>query len=388
MMEITNTTFGLAGVDRSQAEKMVRDALDAEEKGDLSLALRRWKKAAELFHILKKGTRDPVGAAKLARQMHGCLNRAKALQGRQGSGERSSREDQSVEERGNSDVLAPFRYHSEVSFDDIAGYDDLKEDLYYQFSSLLAKPAAGRERPRCVRILMDGPPGVGKTHIAAACSSLFRGEFYSVSIDALKDKYHGGSEKAIAAVFDEAKRRAQDRFVFMFIDEIDGLVVDRSDASSSSADTGSVTTFLSCMDGLKDKGARGGTGCFILMVATNHPQRLDKAFKDRFREKIHVPLPDEYSRREILSALIQRLGIEIDSDVSLQELAKKTAGFSGRQLETLCSIAQKNADRDANQMRVKQAVADGNLSGMQLVNPVIGNRYFLEAIANERDAGS
>ena len=141
-------------------------------------------------------------------------------------------------------------------------------------------------------------------------------------------------------MFSEARRRSPS---VVFIDEIDALTPSRKWGYGKPPKSGLLSTLLAELDGLESKGS-----CeFLLTIgATNVPWQMDDAILSRFGKRIYVPLPDPETREKILSIHIDRAGYE--ADIPRRELVKATNGYSGRDIEQLCSEAIQLMLTDAN----------------------------------------
>jgi katanin p60 ATPase-containing subunit A1 len=143
-------------------------------------------------------------------------------------------------------------------------------------------------------------------------------------------KYFGESTKLISALYTVARRLSPS---VIFLDEFESLTPPRG-SGESGAERRIVSTFLAELDGLATKDEQ----CFVLtMGATNLPWLLDSAILSRFEKRIYVPLPDEAARQTILEIHLTRRGHR--SLVDLGTLARRTAGFSGREIEQVCQTA-------------------------------------------------
>lgn len=179
-------------------------------------------------------------------------------------------------------------------------------------------------------MLLYGPPGTGKTLLAAAASSQLEATFFNASVSALLSKYFGESSKLIAALYTVARRHSP---AVVFLDELDALTPKRG-SGEVGAERRMLSTLLAELDGLASKAEEP----YVLTIgATNTPWDMDAAVLSRFEKKLYVPLPDLEARQAILRVHLQGKGYE--SEVSCAELAERTAGCSGRELERVCTEA-------------------------------------------------
>jgi SpoVK/Ycf46/Vps4 family AAA+-type ATPase len=194
-------------------------------------------------------------------------------------------------------------------------------------------------------ILFFGPPGCGKTLLAAAIASEIDAAFYSIDASSLISKWLGESEKNVAELFSHAREAAHDgEAVIIFIDEIDSFFGIRGDEVGGEVRTRN--QFLQEMDNILDK--KHPTHVYVI-GATNKPWDLDLPFIRRFQKRIYVPLPNMEARAE----MIQLYGkdLRLASDVDVAALLEKTDGYTGSDLHDIFQAAQ---------TRVAREVLEGN----------------------------
>ncbi|MEM4256808.1 MAG: CDC48 family AAA ATPase [Candidatus Diapherotrites archaeon] len=216
----------------------------------------------------------------------------------------------------------------DVRWSDIGGLDDLKVELKQAVEWPLKKPEVfqkmGIRPPRGV--LLYGPPGCGKTAIAKAIANESEANFISVKGPELISKWVGESEKGIRKVFQRARQVSP---VVIFFDEIESIGERRGMSSYSGVNDRMVNQLLTELDGIEDlKG-------IVFLAATNRPDLIDPALlrPGRIDKLIMVPAPDKASRLAILKIHSQK--VPLDKSVSLEELAERTEGYSGADLEGL-----------------------------------------------------
>ena len=146
-------------------------------------------------------------------------------------------------------------------------------------------------------ILFFGPPGCGKTLLAAAIATEIDAVFYNIDAASIMSKWLGESEKNVSELFVSARQSAEDgKTVIIFIDEIDSLVGIRGDEVGGEVRTRN--QFLKEMDNVLDK--KRPTHVYVI-GATNKPWALDEPFIRRFQRRIYVPLPNIEARHELFS---------------------------------------------------------------------------------------
>ncbi len=220
-----------------------------------------------------------------------------------------------------------------VTFNDVAGADEEKAELQ-EIVEFLRDPqrftALGARIPKGV--LLVGPPGTGKTLIAKAVAGEAGVHFLSISGSDFVELYVGGGASRVRDLFDQAKKEAP---AIVFIDEIDAVGRQRGAGLGGGHDEREQTLnqLLVEMDGF------AGNEGVIVMAATNRQDILDPALlrPGRFDRQIYVGLPDIKGREEILKVHAKKKPLA--EDVSLSDLAKATAGFTGADLENLLNEA-------------------------------------------------
>jgi len=223
--------------------------------------------------------------------------------------------------------------HPTVTFADVAGVDEAKEELK-EVVEFLREPqkfiALGARIPKGV--LLVGPPGTGKTLLAKAVSGEAGVPFFSISGSEFVEMFVGVGASRVRDLFDQAKRHSP---CIVFVDEIDAVGRQRGAGLGGSHDEREQTLnqLLVEMDGF-DTDTN-----IIIMAATNRPDILDPALlrPGRFDRRVVLDRPDVRGREAILRVHVK--GKPLDSDVDLSILARATPGFVGADLENLVNEA-------------------------------------------------
>lgn len=233
-------------------------------------------------------------------------------------------------------VIRPVRAH--VSFKDVAGIQDVKEELE-EIVDFLKNPAKykryGISLPKGV--LLVGPPGVGKTMIAKAVAGEASVPFFYQSGATFVQIYVGMGAKRVKELFSQAKAHAPS---IIFIDEIDAVGKARGGLRNDEREA-TLNQLLTEMDGFEDSSG------IIVIAATNKIEVIDEALlrSGRFDRRIFISLPDKHDRTEILKTYLRNK----PSEINIEELANMSVGFSGAALATWVNEAAINALRRNSQ---------------------------------------
>ncbi|GEC16121.1 ATP-dependent zinc metalloprotease FtsH [Nitrobacter winogradskyi] len=231
-----------------------------------------------------------------------------------------------------------------VTFEDVAGVDEAKQDLQ-EIVEFLRDPGKfqrlGGRIPRGV--LLVGPPGTGKTLIARAVAGEANVPFFTISGSDFVEMFVGVGASRVRDMFEQAKKNAP---CIIFIDEIDAVGRHRGAGLGGGNDEREQTLnqLLVEMDGFE---ANEGV---ILIAATNRPDVLDPALlrPGRFDRQVVVPNPDVVGREQILKVHVRK--VPLAPDVNLKTIARGTPGFSGADLMNLVNEAALTAARRNKRM--------------------------------------
>ena len=246
-----------------------------------------------------------------------------------------------------------------VRFSDVAGLDVAKRLLreavvmpvrYPQFFTGLLAPWRG--------VLLYGPPGTGKTMLAKAVATECGTTFFNISASSVVSKWRGDSEKLVRVLFELARHHAPST---VFLDEIDAVMSARDGEGGEGGGGGGgdheasrrmKTELLIQLDGLNSAAgatqrhpraesesqsgaeAESAGSLVFLLAATNLPWSLDPALLRRLEKRVMVPLPSEEAREKMIAGMLARRAIS--NSVDFAELARRTEGFSGSDVATLC----------------------------------------------------
>ncbi len=259
-----------------------------------------------------------------------------------------------------------------VTFDDVAGVEEAKEELaeVVEFLKYPEKFASlGARIPRGV--LLVGPPGTGKTLLSRAVAGEAGVPFFSISGSEFVEMFVGVGASRVRDLFDQAKRNAP---CIVFIDEIDAVGRQRGAGLGGSHDEREQTLnqILVEMDGFDS------TTNVIIIAATNRPDVLDPALlrPGRFDRQVVLDRPDIAGRLAILT--VHARGKPLEASVELNLLARQTPGFSGADLENLVNEAAILAAR-----RNKKTI--GNRELTEAIDRVIAGPERKSRVISERE---
>lgn len=240
-----------------------------------------------------------------------------------------------------------------VNFNDVGGMDALKEEIRLKIIHPMAHPELYQAYGKTIGggILMYGPPGCGKTHVARATAGEVKANFLSIGINDVLEMWIGSSERNLHSLFEQARSHKP---CVLFFDEVDALGASRTDFRTSSGRQ-VINQFLAELDGVNTS----NEGVLIL-AATNTPWHLDTAFRrpGRFDRILFVPPPDAAARAAILRILCKGKPQE---NVDYEAVARKTDQFSGADLKALLDQAIEAKLREAMKTGVPKPLTTKDL---------------------------
>ncbi|MFC9892960.1 ATP-binding protein [Nocardia sp. NPDC127579] len=243
---------------------------------------------------------------------------------------------------------------STVRLADVGGMAEVKRQLELALLGPLRNPALAQAFGTSARggLLLYGPPGCGKTFLAAAVAGELGANFYPIEIADILDIYTGASERNLHGVFEVARRNAP---CVLFLDELDALGHRRSQMSGSSTMRTVVNQLLTELD----SATADNSGVYVL-GATNHPWDVDVALRrpGRFDRMVLVGLPDTAARAAILSYHLRGRPV---AGIDPAEVARRTEGLSGADLAHVCTSATQLAMADSLRTGAVRPVARSDL---------------------------
>lgn len=279
---------------------------------------------------------------------------------------------------GKSKAKVYMETDTKVTFNDVAGVDEAKEELKEVVNFLKDRSAYGRLGARVPRgVLLVGPPGTGKTLLARAVAGEAGVPFFSISGSEFVEMFVGVGAARVRDLFEEARKKAP---AIIFIDELDALGRARGAypfGGGHDEKEQTLNQLLSEMDGFD-----AATG-LMLLAATNRPEILDPALlrSGRFDRQVLVDRPDKVGRAQILQVHIKK--VRLSANVDPEQVAGLTPGFSGADLANLVNEAALLATRrGANSIEMNDftAAVERIVAGLEKKNRLL-NENERKAVA-------
>lgn len=226
-----------------------------------------------------------------------------------------------------------------VHWGEVAGLEDAKKAIKEVIVYPVKRPdlfPLGWSRG----LLLFGPPGCGKTLLAAAVATEIDAQFIQIDPANIMSKWLGAAEQNVAKIFGGARRTAiGGKPVIIFIDEVDSILGVHT--NEVGGEVRMRNQFLKEMDGLQDKGKNYH---LYVVAATNKPWDLDWAFIRRFQKRVMVPLPDYATRLQMFE--INSSQLELTPDVDFHILTQMTDTYSGSDIKDICQVVRQEVIRE------------------------------------------
>ena len=348
------------------ASQYATNAIKYDSQGARGMAITHYQKATEALYKLMRLYPDSQLNKIYTERVKSYRNRINALQAVQ-SGDvepaidpTASPEEQRAtlanHQKNNFDDMI-MKERPDVRWTDVIGVDDaknaLRESIVYPTKRSDLFPLGW---PR--GILLYGPPGCGKTVLAAATANELDGYFINVDGSTMMSKWLGEAEKNVAKLFKMARSYAdrESKPVILFIDELDSLLGERT--NEIGGEVRSRNQFLTELDGINGKGK--DTKLYVI-GATNKPWSLDHPFLRRFQKRIYVSLPTLESREKLFTLYTNML--KLDNRVRSHTLASIFDGYSASDIKDICqSVQLKVVNEMFNSTDYQEPIAGENTS--------------------------
>ena len=325
------------------ASQFATDAIKYDSQGARGMAITNYQKASESLHKLMRLYPDSKLNKIYAVRMKSYQDRIKALQTTQftdaepvvdptaSQGEQKTSLANHIKNNFDDMVM---KEKPDVRWIDVIGIDDAKNALRESIVYPTKRPdlfPIGWPRG----ILLYGPPGCGKTVLAAATANELDGYFINVDGSSMMSKWLGEAEKNVSRLFKMARSYAEreGKPVILFIDELDSLLGQRT--NEIGGEVRSRNQFLTEIDGINGKGK--DTKLYVI-GATNKPWSLDLPFLRRFQKRIYVSLPSLEAREKLFVLYTNQL--KLDDRVRSHTLASIFDGYSASDIKDICQAVQ------------------------------------------------
>ena len=348
------------------ASQYATNAIKYDSQGARGMAITHYQKATEALYKLMRLYPDSQLNKIYTERVKSYRNRINALQAVQ-SGDVEPTIDPTASPEEQRATLANHQKNNfenmimkerpDVRWTDVIGVDDaknaLRESIVYPTKRSDLFPLGW---PR--GILLYGPPGCGKTVLAAATANELDGYFINVDGSTMMSKWLGEAEKNVAKLFKMARSYAdrESKPVILFIDELDSLLGERT--NEIGGEVRSRNQFLTELDGINGKGK--DTKLYVI-GATNKPWSLDHPFLRRFQKRIYVSLPTLESREKLFTLYTNML--KLDNRVRSHTLASIFDGYSASDIKDICqSVQLKVVNEMFNSTDYQEPIAGENTS--------------------------
>ena len=305
------------------AVKYATEAVNFDRQGAKSLAISKYQKAVEILLKICSLYPNTPKTKVYMEHVESYQKRIKQLK---------TLEEPEKGEKTRVEV-SPMREKPRVRWSDIANLEEAKKAIQESIIFPVRRPdlfPLGWPRG----ILLFGPPGCGKTLLAAAVASEIDANFYCVDAASIMSKWLGESEKNLSRIFEDARALALNgKPSIIFIDEVDSLAKVHSEEVGGEARLRN--QFLQEMDSINDKNRNS----YVYVIgATNKPWSLDEPFIRRFQKRILIPPPNYHARLEMFK--IYAKDLNLSPNVDFEELARRTEGYSGSDIKDIFQAAQ------------------------------------------------
>lgn len=330
-------------------------AVAANADGDIAAAKRYFAQAAQIMDSIAENSAPPLDKtrAERAQKLKYIAENLTAKISLDADGKSATAASKSNEA---PDFLQLTKPNEKIAFDDVIGLEEAKAAIHRLLIDPLKNPQAYSKYGIKAGgfILLEGPPGTGKTTFAKAAASELDVPFADVDSNSLVDSYIGKTGKNIDRMFDYARKlsRKNGTPVVLFLDEIDYLAQKRGGENKTAAEA--VPALIKQMDGFSTN-----SDDIVLIAATNIKSTLDPAILSRFRNVINIPLPTGEDRMKMFAAKLKMLDATDFAALDLKAAANMSEGFSGRDIsQAALELKSALAARDAGLAALVAPISD------------------------------
>ena len=339
---------------RSMYEKAYKEAIHANDVQNYPVAIKKFSESAQ--YLKRLATMDSANRDTYLSRAEKMLNISRALQDRcpppaaqvqqqqqpgynsfsgNGGAQDSFSQSNAMQDVSSNDMSSYYTFYTAdelvSGFDKVIGLEEAKEAVTEYVINPIRYPEAYNYSfldSKC--ILLEGPPGTGKTTFAKAGAKEIEQPFALVNVASLVNCYVGETGKIIDKVFNSLRQYVEENNcgVTVFFDEFDEIAKSRGgdDKSSQTA----VPALLRNLDGVTQNKN------FLIIANTNCKEMLDAGILSRFRRKIFIPLPDKAMRIRFFTDKLGQLEPDYFNQLNLEQLAEESDGLSGRAIAQIC----------------------------------------------------